>query len=73
VLLTGANGRLGRFLALEWLERLSETGGTLITIVRGRDKNDARKRLESVFEAGRSGAPHRAHRRLRHLAGAFRK
>jgi len=52
VLLTGANGWLGRFLALEWLERLAKTGGTLVTIVRGRDNNDARKRLESVFEAG---------------------
>lgn len=49
VLLTGANGWLGRFLALEWLQRLAESGGTLITIVRGRDDNDARKRLESVF------------------------
>ncbi|WP_445165979.1 carboxylic acid reductase [Mycolicibacterium sp. Dal123E01] len=52
VLLTGANGWLGRFLVLEWLQRLAETGGTLITIVRGRDDNDARRRLESVFEGG---------------------
>ena len=27
ILLTGANGYLGRFLCLEWLERLAETGG----------------------------------------------
>lgn len=52
VLLTGANGWLGRFLALEWLQRLSKSGGTLITIVRGRDDDDARSRLESVFETG---------------------
>ncbi len=52
VLLTGANGWLGRFLALEWLQRLAQTGGTLITIVRGRDDNDARSRLESVFKTG---------------------
>jgi len=52
VLLTGANGWLGRFLALEWLQRLSQSGGTLITIVRGRDDGDARNRLESVFETG---------------------
>jgi fatty acid CoA ligase FadD9 len=64
VLLTGANGWLGRFLALEWLERLSETGGTLITIVRGRDDTDARKRLESVFEAGDV----ELHKRFRELA-----
>ena len=35
VLLTGANGYLGRFLTLEWLQRLSATGGRLITLVRG--------------------------------------
>ncbi len=52
VLLTGANGWLGRFLALEWLERLSETGGTLITIVRARNADEARTRLEKVFDSG---------------------
>jgi fatty acid CoA ligase FadD9 len=52
VLLTGANGWLGRFLTLEWLERLSETGGGLITIVRGRDAAEARVRLEKVFDSG---------------------
>lgn len=50
VLLTGSNGWLGRFLALEWLQRLAETDGTLVTIVRGRDNDDARARLESVFD-----------------------
>jgi fatty acid CoA ligase FadD9 len=52
VLLTGANGWLGRFLTLEWLERLSHRGGKLITIVRGRDAHDARARLEKVFDSG---------------------
>jgi fatty acid CoA ligase FadD9 len=52
VLVTGANGWLGRFLALEWLERLSQSGGTLISIVRGRDAVDARTRLEKVFDSG---------------------
>ncbi|HET6736045.1 AMP-binding protein, partial [Mycobacterium sp.] len=52
VLLTGANGWLGRFLALEWLERLSETGGTLVTVVRGRDAAEARARLEQAFDSG---------------------
>jgi len=50
--LTGANGWLGRFLTLEWLERLSTTGGTLIALVRGRDAAAARARLESVFDNG---------------------
>jgi fatty acid CoA ligase FadD9 len=52
VLLTGANGYLGRFLTLEWLERLSKIGGKLITIVRGTDADAAAKRLEDVFHSG---------------------
>jgi fatty acid CoA ligase FadD9 len=52
VLLTGANGYLGRFLALDWLERLAETGGKLIAIVRGTDAVAAAKRLEAVFDTG---------------------
>jgi fatty acid CoA ligase FadD9 len=52
VLLTGANGYLGRFLALEWLQRLAETGGKLICIVRGTDADAATKRLEAVFDSG---------------------
>jgi fatty acid CoA ligase FadD9 len=55
VLLTGANGYLGRFVTLEWLQRLSRTGGKLITIVRGTDADAARTRLEKVFD---SGDPH---------------
>ncbi|WP_232518837.1 carboxylic acid reductase [Mycobacterium intracellulare] len=52
VLLTGANGYLGRFLALEWLERLAETGGKLISIIRATDTATAVKRLEAVFDSG---------------------
>jgi len=52
VLLTGASGYLGRFLALEWLQRLSQTGGKLITIVRGSDAAAARARLEKAFGTG---------------------
>jgi fatty acid CoA ligase FadD9 len=52
VLLTGANGWLGRFLTLEWLERLAEQGGRLITIVRGRNADEARTRLEKAFDSG---------------------
>jgi len=46
VLLTGATGYLGRFLSLEWLERLSANGGKLICLVRG----DA-ARLAAVFDS----------------------
>ena len=50
VLLTGANGYLGKFLALDWLQRLSSVGGTLICLVRGDDVPSARARLEAVFD-----------------------
>jgi fatty acid CoA ligase FadD9 len=52
MLLTGANGYLGRFLCLEWLERLSVTGGTLICIVRGADPAAARQRIEAAIDSG---------------------
>ncbi|CAM2753382.1 oxidoreductase [Mycobacterium intermedium] len=52
VLLTGANGYLGRFLTLDWLEQLADTGGTLVTIVRGSDAAAARSRLDDVFRGG---------------------
>ncbi|MFF0625021.1 carboxylic acid reductase [Streptomyces sp. NPDC004296] len=52
VLLTGANGYLGRFMCLDALERLAATGGRLICIVRGRDAEDARRRLDASFTSG---------------------
>ncbi|MEV0637358.1 carboxylic acid reductase [Streptomyces sp. NPDC050619] len=52
VLLTGANGYLGRFMCLDWLERLAGTGGRLICVVRGRDESAARARLDSAFDSG---------------------
>ncbi|SHN18997.1 carboxylic acid reductase [Streptomyces yunnanensis] len=52
VLLTGANGYLGRFLCLEWLERLAPIGGTLICLVRGADNTVARRRLEQALDSG---------------------
>lgn len=52
VLLTGANGYLGRFLCLEWLERLAERGGTLYCLVRGNDAAAARQRLDKAFDSG---------------------
>jgi fatty acid CoA ligase FadD9 len=52
VLLTGANGYLGRFLALEWLRRLSVTGGKLICLVRGNDAAAALARIAEVFDSG---------------------
>ncbi|WP_280346302.1 carboxylic acid reductase [Nocardia neocaledoniensis] len=50
VLITGANGYLGRFLLLTWLERLAPLGGRVICVVRGGDATSARARLDAVFE-----------------------
>nr|WP_139825716.1 carboxylic acid reductase [Mycobacterium parmense] len=52
VLLTGANGYLGRFLCLEWLQRLARSGGRLVCIVRGTDAGAAAQRLEAVYHTG---------------------
>ncbi|MFJ6620732.1 carboxylic acid reductase [Kitasatospora sp. NPDC091335] len=49
VLLTGANGFLGRFLCLEWLRRLGPSGGRLVCLVRGRTDSDAADRLARAF------------------------
>ncbi|MGW0324217.1 carboxylic acid reductase [Nocardia sp. NPDC003183] len=49
VLITGANGYLGRFLLLTWLERLAPRGGKVICVVRGGDVIAARERLDAAF------------------------
>jgi fatty acid CoA ligase FadD9 len=51
VLLTGATGFLGRFLALEWLQRLGDSGGTLICLARGADAAQARTRIEAALSS----------------------
>jgi fatty acid CoA ligase FadD9 len=52
VLLTGATGFLGRYLALEWLERMALVGGTVICLVRAKDDATARERLDKTFDSG---------------------
>ena len=52
VFLTGATGFLGRFVALEWLERLSKNGGTLICLGRGSDDAAAEARIREAFVSG---------------------
>lgn len=49
VLLTGATGFLGRFLAVEWLQKLAESGGTLMCLTRGADATQARQRIEAAL------------------------
>jgi len=50
VLLTGANGFLGHILCLTWLERLAKNNGKLICLIRGRDKEAAKLRLDTAFQ-----------------------
>ncbi|WP_313806000.1 carboxylic acid reductase [Sphingobium sp.] len=52
ILLTGANGFLGRFLCIEWLEHAARTGGRLTCLARGKDSKAAYERLEAVFDTG---------------------
>ncbi len=62
VLLTGATGFLGRFLALEWLERMELVDGKLICIVRAKDDAAARARLDATFDSGDADLFARYHR-----------
>ncbi|MGH3596639.1 MAG: carboxylic acid reductase, partial [Mycobacterium sp.] len=52
VLLTGATGFLGRYLALEWLEQLALVDGKLICLVRAKSDAAARERLDMTFDSG---------------------
>ena len=52
VLLTGATGFLGRYLALQWLERMHLVGGKVIALVRAKDDDAARARLDATFDSG---------------------
>lgn len=50
VLITGANGFLGRFLALEALERVAPLGGRVYCLVRAQSDEEARKRMIKSYE-----------------------
>jgi len=52
VLLTGATGFLGRYLALEWLERMDLVDGKVICLVRAKSDAAARERLDAIFDSG---------------------
>lgn len=74
VLLTGANGYLGRFVCLEWLERVGKQGGRLICLVRGADDAAAEARLRHIFAEAPSDMRERFERWSGHLeviAGDF--
>ncbi|HEY0228186.1 MAG TPA: thioester reductase domain-containing protein, partial [Mycobacterium sp.] len=52
VQLTGATGFLGRYLALDWLERMDLVDGKVIALVRAKSDKDARARLDKTFDSG---------------------
>jgi fatty acid CoA ligase FadD9 len=52
VLLTGATGFLGRYLALEWLERMDFVDGKVIALVRAKTDAEGRARLDRIFDSG---------------------
>jgi fatty acid CoA ligase FadD9 len=52
VLVTGVTGYLGRYLALDWLERMASVGGTVTCLVRAVDDATARNRLDDTFDSG---------------------
>src|SRR6185436_11056094 len=52
VLLTGTTGFLGRYLALQWLERMDLVDGKVIALVRAKDDATARQRLDATFDSG---------------------
>ncbi|WP_459977642.1 SDR family oxidoreductase, partial [Mycobacterium avium] len=47
-----ATGFLGRYLALEWLERMDMVDGKVIALVRARSDEEARARLDKTFDSG---------------------
>jgi len=51
VLLTGANGFLGRTVCIQWLEKLAAVNGKLICIIRAKDDASAKARLHQVFSS----------------------
>ncbi|MBV8293580.1 MAG: thioester reductase domain-containing protein, partial [Mycobacterium sp.] len=52
VLLTGATGFLGRYLALQWLEKMDLVDGKVIALVRAKTDEEARTRLDNTFDSG---------------------
>ena len=65
-MLTGVTGFLGRFLGMEWLQGLADSGGTLVCLTRGADADQARERIEAAL-----GSDSELIDRFRALAGAI--
>ena len=54
VLITGANGFLGRFICLDWLQKVAANGGKVICLIRGKNDTEARQRLTDIYNTGPS-------------------
>ena len=67
ILLTGANGFLGRMLLLELLQHASEQGGTVTAVVRGQDNAAAQARVRAAFAESGSEVAGRLQRLSQHL------
>jgi len=52
ILITGANGFLGRFVCLDWLEKIKASGGKVICLIRGKTNAKAAARLRESFQDG---------------------
>ena len=50
VLITGANGFLGRVTCIDWLKRVADGDGKVICLIRAKNDQDAFDRLEKSFE-----------------------
>ena len=67
VLLTGANGFLGRTVCIQWLEKLAATDGKLICIIRAQDNARAKARLDQVFSSSADLQQHYGNLAEKHL------
>jgi fatty acid CoA ligase FadD9 len=63
VLITGSNGFLGHFVCLEWLEKVAQSGGKVIALIRANSNESARARLDAKF-AGVDGELERHYQSL---------
>ena len=50
VLITGANGFLGRVTCIDWLKRVADGDGKVVCLIRAKNDQDAFDRLEKSFE-----------------------
>ena len=69
VVLTGANGFLGRHVCFQWLERLAANNGKVICIVRAAHNDAALARLTEVFRGNAGSEGNKFEERFQAMAG----